>query len=709
MDHAEQIGHILELGPKQVSSAIRLLDLGNTLPFISRYRKEATSGLDEEQLRQIFGELERLRSLDNRRNVIVASIEKQEKLTPELKKMLQEANNLSLLEDLYLPYKPKRRTRGSVARQQGLEGLAKVIIKQPINRQLPEAAAAPYINEKVHNVEAALAGSRDIIAEDISDNPQIRQELRRKALRWSKLSAEKVKAADDTRGVYRTYYEFQGSVNKIRPHQILAINRGEKEKILRVKVAIPERDWRNAIGAVFRVDGRSPLSKQMMMAIDDGAKRLLLPAIERDVRRWLTEKSEEHAISVFANNLRGLLNQPPLVGFTLLGIDPGYRTGCKVAVVDPTGKLMATTTIYLAIVGGKDPTATKNLVKLIKKHEVKLIAIGNGTGSRETEELVAALITEQDVDCKYLIANEAGASVYSASALAREELPGLDVALRGAVSIARRVQDPLAELVKIDPKSIGVGLYQHDVNQNHLNRTLTGVVESVVNQVGVDINTASSSLLNYVSGIGSKLAGSIVSYRDTNGPFLNRQSIRRVPGMGPKSFEQSAGFLRIRNGAEPLDSSAIHPESYKIAKSVLGKAKCSMEMPLEDRKEALHRWSKGDSIENLALSLQSGVPTLQDILEQLIQPGRDPREDFPAPLLRMDILKIEDLKPGMKLSGTVRNVVDFGAFVDIGLKEDGLLHRSQWPVGQRPAVGDVIEVGIIKLEPERGRISLSWS
>jgi uncharacterized protein len=363
----------------------------------------------------------------------------------------------------------------------------------------------------------------------------------------------------------------------------------------------------------------------------------------------------------------------------------------------------------LATAGGKDPTTTKSLVKLINKHEVKVIATGNGTGSRETEELVAALIKEQDVDCKYIIANEAGASVYSASSLAREELPGLDVALRGAVSIARRVQDPLAELVKIDPKSIGVGLYQHDVNQIQLNSTLTGVVESVVNQVGVDINTSSSSLLNYVSGIGSKLAGSIVSFRDTNGPFLNRQTIHRVPGMGPKSFEQSAGFLRIRNGTEPLDSSAIHPESYKIAKAVLRKAKCTMEMPLEDRKASLSHWSNSDSIENLALSLHSGVPTLQDILEQLIQPGRDPREDLPAPLLRMDILKIEDLRPGMKLSGTVRNVVDFGAFVDIGLKEDGLLHRSQWPVGRRPAVGDVIEVGIIKLEPERGRISLSWS
>jgi uncharacterized protein len=447
----------------------------------------------------------------------------------------------------------------------------------------------------------------------------------------------------------------------------------------------------------------------MMMAIDDSAKRLLLPAIERDVRRWLTEKSEEHAINVFANNLRGLLKQPPLLGFTLLGIDPGYRTGCKVAVVDPTGKLLATTTIYLATVGGKDLTAMKRLIELINKHEVKLIAIGNGTGSRETEELVAALLNEHEVNCKYIIANEAGASVYSASALAREELPGLDFALRGAVSIARRVQDPLAELVKIDPKSIGVGLYQHDVNQNQLNRTLTGVVESVVNQVGVDINTASSSLLTYVSGIGSKLAGSIVTYRDTNGPFLNRQSIHRVPGMGPKSFEQSAGFLRIRNGTEPLDSSAIHPESYKIAKSVLRKAKCTMAMPLEERKEALNRWSKGDSIENLALSRHSGVPTLQDILEQLIQPGRDPREDFPAPLLRMDILKIEDLRPGMKLRGTVRNVVDFGAFIDLGLKEDGLLHRSQWPTGHRPAVGDVIEVAIIKLEPDRGRISLSWS
>ncbi|HZD55458.1 MAG TPA: helix-hairpin-helix domain-containing protein, partial [Anaerolineales bacterium] len=513
--------------------------------------------------------------------------------------------------------------------------------------------------------------------------------------------------AEDPRNVYQLYYDFSSRVERLRPHQILAINRGEQEKILRVRVEIAERDWRNVILAHFRPDRRSPFADLLLLAINESAERLLLPAIERDVRRTLTVQAEAHAIKVFASNLRALLGQPPLTGHVVLGIDPGYRTGCKIAVVDSTGKVLATTTIYPHQPQNRWDASRKTLTELILHHRVTLIAIGNGTASRETEQLVAEL-TRLDQKVNYLIANEAGASVYSASPLARAELPELDVSLRGAVSIARRVQDPLAELVKIEPKAIGIGLYQHDVDQKALEGTLAGVVESVVNHVGVELNSASPALISYVAGIGPKLADRIVAHRNEHGAFSKRRQLLDVPGLGPRAFEQAAGFLRIRDGDNPLDASAIHPESYAIAEAVLQRAGLSVHEPPQERKPALEGLLISKPAHELAEELGTGIPTLEDILEQLIRPGRDARQDLPQPVLRSDVLSMEDLKEGMRLQGTVRNVVDFGAFIDIGVKQDGLLHRSQIPRGSALKVGDIVEVQILKVEVERGRISLGW-
>ena len=708
MDQTKSISQKLGLKRSQVEAAVDLIDQGNTLPFIARYRKEVTNGLDEEQLRQLTEELERRRAIDKRRKSIFATIEQQGKLTPALRDKLDSAETLGLLEDLYQPYKPKRTTRASVARQRGLQGLADMILAQHRSGPNPREATAPFINDELKSWEEALAGARDIVAETISDHPQIRQKVRQKAMRWSLIKVEETKSSDDPQKVFQNYYDFQMRADRLRPHHVLAINRGETKKVLRVKVVIADRDWRKTVNSYFPANFRSPLAEQLNAAIEDGAKRLLLPAIERDVRRTLTEAAEQHAITVFATNLRGLLNQPPLSGYQVLGIDPGLRTGCKLAVVDPTGNLLETGTLYLPSIKGTEQNAHSILDRLVHRHAVNLIAIGNGTGSRESEQLVAGYIQDSSQDVSYLIANEAGASVYSASILAREELPELDVTLRGAVSIARRVQDPLAELVKIDPRSIGVGLYQHDVNQSQLSNSLAGVVESVVNQVGVEINTASISLLTHVAGVGPKLAENVVAHRNENGAFKDRQSLRRVPGMGPKTFEQAAGFLRIRNGSNSLDASAIHPESYTIARTVLQRAGTSMGVTDGERKEALELWRQSRPVEELATDVGSGVPTLMDILAQLSRPGRDPRKELPPPVLRKDVLSMEDLKEGMRLNGTVRNVVDFGAFVDIGLKDDGLLHRSQWGRGKRPAVGDVIEVSILRIEPERHRIALSW-
>jgi uncharacterized protein len=708
VNYDQKIGTLLKIRPEQVNATIELLDEGNTIPFIARYRKERTGTLDEEQIREISTLIERLRTLNERRKAVLESIETQGKLTDELKEKILAAETMTVLEDLYAPYRPKRKTRASKARERGLEPLAEMILGQAVNSEAPEKIASPFITEEVPDVEAALAGARDIIAEMISDHAEIRQVVRTKALSFGEIYSEKLEDAKDERGVYQDYYEFAFRADRLRPHQILAMNRAESEKVIRINLEVPERDWRLAIDNYFQANILSPLADELVMAVEDAANRLLLPAIERDVRRVLTEQAEAHAINVFSSNLRALLNQPPLVGYTVLAIDPGYRTGSKVAVVDPTGKVLQTGTIYPHPPQNKYEEAKKILSALIEKYDVNLISIGNGTASRETEQLAAEL-TKDNPKVRYLITSEAGASVYSASPLARKELPDLDVSIRGAVSIGRRVQDPLAELVKIDPKSIGVGMYQHDVNQRALADTLAGVVESVVNAVGVDVNTASPALLTYVSGIGPKLAETIVSHRDENGPFIERKDLLKVSGLGQKAFEQSAGFLRIRDGKNALDASAIHPESYSIAEQIMDMAGIDARMSIDEKKAAIKTLKDQKTVEQLAEELSSGIPTLVDIFEQLVRPGRDPREDLPAPILRTDVLSMSDLNEGMILKGTVRNVVDFGAFVDIGVKQDGLLHRSQIPAYAMLQVGDVIEVSILKIEAERGRIGLKWA
>jgi len=669
MTHAETIASLIHAKASQVEAAVRLLDEGNA---------------------------------------ILKSIQEQGKLTDELKSALQAAATMTALEDLYAPYKPKRRTRASIAREKGLEGLAEHILKQSLtDRAVEDIVREFYLNEQVTTVEEALQGARDIVAETISDNANVRAAMREKALKFSKVTAEKVEDAADEKRVYESYYAFEARVDRLQPHQVLAINRGEKEGVLKVHVHIAERDWLNPIQAEFETDVLSPFADQLEEAIQDAAERLLLPAIERDVRRELGDKADGHAINVFAANLRALLGQPPLAGHTVLGIDPGFRTGCKVAVADPTGKLLDTTTIYPHEPKNDWQGALQTLEDMLNRHHVTLITIGNGTASRETEKLVAEL-TRNAPMTKYLIVNEAGASVYSASSLARAEFPNLDVSLRGAVSIARRAQDPLAELVKIDPKSIGVGLYQHDVDQAALGHALDGVVESVVNAVGVDVNTASPALLTHVAGVGPKLAAGIVSHRDANGAFRSREGLWEVPGLGPKAYEQGAGFMRIRDGLNPLDASAIHPESYPIAEAVLARAGLAPASAIQERIPALEALAAKTSPEALAAELGCGLPTLQDILEQLVRPGRDPRADTPAPILRSDVLKMEDLVTGMVLKGTVRNVVDFGAFMDIGVKQDGLLHKSHIPHGAVLKVGDILDVEVLKIEPERGRIGLGW-
>ena len=723
----------LQLAEQGVAATVQLFDEGNTLPFIARYRKEMTGGLDEEQIRAIEQTLATLRALDERRETILASIREQEKLTPELAAQLLKAETLTALEDLYQPYRPKRRTRASIARERGLQPLADLILAQPRKGDRPDIAAQAFLNEAVPTVDDALAGARDIVAETISDHAEVRRQTREKALRFATLTATRIEGSADEKGVYTLYYDFASRIDRLKPYQVLALNRGEAQKVLRLSVEIPERDWRQSLQNVFPDHPLSPWAEQLKQAAEEGAKRLLLPAIERDVRSTLSERADAHAIHVFAANLRGLLTQPPLAGHVVLGLDPGFRTGCKVVVVDASGKVLETTTIYPHPPQKQQREALATLTALVQRHGVTLISIGNGTASRETEQLAAALIqgmasgekwrpgdkeTRRPQDAAplaprpsqlhYLIVNEAGASVYSASPLARAELPDLDVSLRGAVSIARRVQDPLAELVKIDPKSIGVGLYQHDVNQKALAGALDGVVESVVNQVGVDVNTASPALLTYVAGIGPKLAGAIVAYRNENGAFATRAAVKKVSGLGPKAFEQSAGFLRVRDGDEALDASAIHPESYAVARQVLKLAGVTMRTPVTERQAKLDALRQRKPLAALAAELETGEPTLADIFAQLVRPGRDPREDVPPPILRSDVLALEDLVAGMKLQGTVRNVVDFGAFVDIGVKQDGLLHRSQIPHGQQLGVGDIIDVEIVTIDKERGRIGLGW-
>jgi protein Tex len=666
-----------------VDGAVKLLEEGNTIPFIARYRKEATGNLDEEQLRLVQAEWKALRALEERRAAIQTSLTEQGVLSPELASRLQAAATLTELEDLYLPHRPKRKTRASVARERGLEPLAQRILQQPQGKPGPQEFAQKFVQGEVASPEDALAGARDIVAELMAETPEVRAGVREKARRFGRWRCKKIAKAEDTKQTYATYYDFSALMPQLRPHQVLAMDRGESEKILSISLELEERDWQPVVGRMFRPDSRSLWAGELQAALEEGGKRLLLPAIEREVRRLAREDAQKHAIGNFATNLRGLLTVPPLSGQTVLGVDPGFRTGCKLAVVDPTGKVLAVDTLYLH----QSREALATLQRLTRAHKVTLIAIGNGTASRETEQMVAEFVRGGSL--AYVIVSEAGASVYSASPLARAELPDLDVTLRGAVSIARRVQDPLAELVKIEPKSIGVGMYQHDLDPGALDEALGAVVESVVNYVGVDLNTASPALLTHVAGIGSKIAAKIVAQRDANGPFRSRQQLLKVAGLGPKAFLQSAGFLRIRGGDEPLDASAIHPESYKVARRVVPR------MPNPD-------------VPALAAELGVGEPTLRDIVEQLKRPGRDPREDLPKPVLRQDVLGLDDLQPGLVLTGTVRNVVDFGAFIDLGVKQDGLLHRSQMPRGQSLAVGQVLEVEVLEISKERGRISLGW-
>jgi protein Tex len=702
----QTIAQLLNIRPDQARATIALLDDGNTVPFIARYRKEATFNLDEFLIRQVAETVEKLRVLDDRRDTILNSIQEQGKLSPELQSQIERADSLTLLEDLYAPYKPKRKTRASIARERGLQPLADMLLAQPA-KPTPTQEAQKYLTADVPTLDDALTGARDIVAESISEHADVRGRLRDKARDWGVLTSKRIKDSTDEKAVYETYYEFSLMVKNLKPHQVLAINRGENEKVLRVAIDIAERDWLDIITSYFRPQRSSPWAEQLQLAIRDGADRLLLPAIERDIRRQLSDFAEAHAIDVFASNLRGLLNQPPLADRVVMGVDPAYRTGCKIAVVDASGKVLHTSTIYPHEPQRQYKDSLLKLNELITRYRISLIAIGNGTASRETEALIAEL-TRALKDVHYVIVNEAGASVYSASDLARAELPDLDVSIRGAVSIARRLQDPLAELVKIDPKSIGVGLYQHDVNQKELGQALDAVVESVVNHVGVDVNTASSALLQYVAGIGQKLAHNIVAYRDQNGGFDTRTSIKKVSGMGAKAFEQSAGFLRIRDGKNPLDASAIHPESYEIAKELLQRANIKPKVSPPERESALRELMRQTPIKQLAQALGAGELTLADILEQLVRPGRDPREDLPMPLLRSDVLSMDDLKEGMVLNGTVRNVVDFGAFVDIGVKQDGLLHISKIPRGTVLQVGDILRVTIVSVDKQKGRIGLGW-
>lgn len=708
MSNPKNIGDSLSIPLSGVNAVVSLLDDGNTIPFIARYRKEATGDLDEEQIRNISEELTRLRALDERRTTILKSIQNQGKLTAGLEEEIKLTNSRADLEDLYQPYKPKRKTRASSAREKGLEPLAELILGQEKASGTLEEIAVPYINDHVPTGEDAWQGARDIAAETISDHTRIRQHLRKKALQNSLISTAKKKGGEDQRQVYKDYYQFEIQSNRIRPHQTLAINRAEEQGILTVKLSLPDKFWEALIQDQFPLDPASSFSGELKLCIADAASRLLLPAIFRDVRRILTENAEDRALQIFSKNLRALLLQPPLVGYTIMGLDPGYRTGCKVAVVDPTGKVLDTGTIFPVPPRSQVEHARDYLTKNIQQLKISLIVIGNGTASRETELFVADVIKDLD-GVNYLITSEAGASVYSASKLAGRELPDMDVTFRGAVSIARRVQDPLAELVKIDPQSLGVGMYQHDVNQTKLKEKLAQVVESVVNQVGVEINTASPALLSFISGIGPGLAKRIVAYRDKTGNYLNRENLQDVPGMGEKTYQQAAGFLRIREGDTPLDSTAIHPESYSAAEQVIYQAGIDLNDKPQSKQSALVRLSEKKTAEDLAASLKIGVPTLVDIFKQLVQPGRDPREDLPKPFLRKDVLTEKDLVDGMELQGTVQNVVEFGAFIDLGVKSAGLLHRSKIPAGVDLNLGDIVRVTIQQVDLERGRISLGWA
>lgn len=704
---AEELG----LAQARVAAAATLFDDGNTIPFVARYRKEATGGLDEEELRQIEARLNYLRHLGERKETVINSIEAQGKLTPELAAAIEAAATLQAVEDLYLPFKPKRRTRATIAREQGLEPLADLLFAQEDTRSL-EIVAADFLSDEVPDVEAALAGARDILAERTVEDAAVRGEARRLALENAYITCKVAgeESEVDPGGKYRLYYDATTPLAELQPHQWLAIHRGEDEGALKVRFQLPDGEILNVMETCFLRGPRTTLRDQVQLSIEDGYKRLLVPSLERDLRATHTEQAGGHAIQVFSANLRKLLLQPPLRGRVVMGIDPGYRTGCKVAIVDATGKVLGTSTIYPHQPAARWDEAKKVLASAIQVTGVAVLAIGNGTASRETEQLVAELIAEHPA-IQYAIVSEAGASVYSASQLAREEMPDLDVSMRGAVSIARRLQDPLAELVKIDPQSIGVGLYQHDVDQKSLSAALEAVVESVVNHVGVDVNTASPALLERVAGLSTKVAADVVAHRNEHGPFKKRSDLKKVKGLGPKAYQQAAGFLRVPESANPLDNTPIHPEAYTVVSQLLDLAETRLKA--RDMLGQVQALRQELGLSGLAELLGVGEPTLADILDGLARPGRDPRDDLPPPLLRQDVLKMEDLREGMRLQGTVRNVVDFGAFVDIGVKQDGLVHISKMAdrYVRNPfevvSVGDVVDVTVISIDLERGRIGLS--
>ncbi len=710
MDMIQKLTEELQVKKWQVEAAVHLIDEGNTIPFISRYRKEATGALNDEQLRKLDERLGYLRNLEDKKAQVLAAIEEQGKLTPELRTEIEKAGTLVAVEDLYRPYRPKRRTRATVAKEKGLEGLAELILQQQTKRPLEEEARA-YISEEkgVSSAEEAIAGAKDIIAEIISDEADYRTYIRSATLREGSIVSE---AKDETvESVYENYYHFTQPLSKMAGHRTLALNRGEAEKVLTVKIEAPsEKILRYLEKKVITRDNpcTSPVLREV---VADSYSRLIFPAIEREIRNFLTETAQEGAIQVFGKNLEQLLMQPPIAGQTVLGWDPAFRTGCKLAVVDPTGKVLDTVVIYPTAPQFKVREAKATLKKLIEKYHITLISLGNGTASRESEQIIVELIKEIPRQVQYVIVSEAGASVYSASKLATEEFPNFDVGQRSAASIARRLQDPLAELVKIDPKAIGVGQYQHDMNQKRLSEALGGVVETSVNRVGVDLNTASASLLEYISGITKTLAKNIVAYREENGRFTDRRQLLKVPKLGPKAYEQCAGFLRITGGRNPLDATSVHPESYEAATKLLTSLGYSAEDitsgGLKDISKKVNQPAK------IADELGIGELTLKDILQELEKPARDPRDEMPRPVLRSDVLDMKDLTPGMVLKGTVRNIIDFGAFVDIGVHQDGLVHISQMsdryikhPL-EVVKVGDIVEVKVLSVDTAKKRISLT--
>ena len=696
----------------QVENTAALIDDGNTIPFIARYRKEAHGTLDDQTLREISERLEYLRNLEKRKEEVFSSIDSQEKMTEEISLALEKAQTLAEIEDIYRPYKPKRRTRASVAREKGLEPLAQMITEQKEDSAEPLALAVDFVNSEngVETPEDALQGAKDIIAEDISDNADIRRRLRN----LFTVSGEVIsKAADEEKdSVYAQYYDFSQPVSKIAGHRVLAIDRGEREGFLKVSVTLDSVKAANVITSETLLSGNSPCTETVREAGEDAYTRLIYPSVEREIRSSLTEKAAADAIKVFSQNLKELLLQPPVKGKVALGLDPGYRTGCKVAVVDATGRVLDTGVAYITHSERKQQEARELIASFIKKYGVEIIAIGNGTASKETEIFTASLLKEIGSSAGYMVVSEAGASVYSASKLAAEEFPQYDVSLRSAVSIARRLQDPLAELVKIDPKAIGVGQYQHDMPKKELENALDGVVEDAVNSVGVDLNTASPSLLSRVAGVNSTVAKNIVSYREENGTFTSRTQLKKVNKLGEKAFQQCAGFLRVPESKNILDNTGVHPESYKAAKELLemcGFKSTGASADLKEIKEKTDRLNKAELAEKLGI----GLPTLEDIIKELSRPGRDPRDELPPPMLRSDVMDMSDLKPGMELKGTVRNVIDFGAFVDIGVHQDGLVHISQITNRfiKHPSevlkVGQVVTVWVLSVDEKKGRIALT--